>query len=202
LAALGVWLAPAPTIAQARWLRAETQRFVVYSDGDKAELEGFARKLSSFDMMLRLRHKVEERDVRRKLEVNLVRGPLQLRRVQPRVGYGVGGFYRATPSQIMAVAIRDEDGLGADDILFHEYTHHFMLEYFPVAYPAWLIEGYAEYFGTAQITPAEAIAVLTPLANSPHDETRRERAAALIAAVKGEAERPEPVGADDEDEGG
>lgn len=151
-AGLGIWLIAAPPAAQARWLRAETQRFVVYSDGDRAELEGFARKLSSFDLTLRLRHKVQERDIGRKLDVYLVRGPAQLQRVQPRVGYGVGGFYRAIPNQVMAVAIRDEEGLGADDILFHEYTHHFMLEYFPVAYPAWLIEGYAEYFSTVQAT--------------------------------------------------
>lgn len=155
-AALVAWMTLAPVTSQARWLRAETRRFVVYSDGDKAELEGFARKLSSFDLVLRARHGVEDREVGRKLDVYLVRGPLQLQRVQPRVGYGVGGFYRATPAQVMAVAIRDERGLGADDVLFHEYTHHFMLEYFPAAYPAWLIEGYAEYFSTAQITP-EAI---------------------------------------------
>jgi len=152
-AGLGLWLTVTPHAAEARWLRAETERFVVHSDGDRAELEGFARKLSSFDLTLRLRHKVQDRDVGRKLDVYLVRGPVQLQRVQPRVGYGVGGFYRATPNQIMAVAIRDDDGLGADDILFHEYTHHFMLEYFPVAYPAWLIEGYAEYFSTLQTTP-------------------------------------------------
>lgn len=151
-AIVGIWLLPAAP-AQARWLKAETERFIVYSDGDEAELRGFATKLASFDQVLRLRHKVQERELGRRLEVYLVRGPVQLQRIQPRAGYGVAGFYRATPRGVAAVAIRDDRGLGADDVLFHEYTHHFMLEYFPVAYPAWLVEGYAEYFSTVQIKP-------------------------------------------------
>jgi len=139
--------------AQARWLKAETERFIVYSDGAEAELREFATKLASFDAVLRFRHKVKDRELGRRLEVYLVRGPAQLQRIQPRAGYGIAGFYRATPQGVLAVAIRDDRGLGADDVLFHEYTHHFMLEYFPVAYPAWLIEGYAEYFSTVQIKP-------------------------------------------------
>jgi hypothetical protein len=37
----------------------------------------------------------------------------------------------------------------ADDTVLHEYVHHFMLQHYPGVYPAWLIEGYAEYFMTA-----------------------------------------------------
>lgn len=150
---LGLCLIAAPQAAQARWLKAETERFAVYSDGGEAELRTFATKLATFDRILRFRHGVDERSSERKLAVYLVRGPQQLQRIAPRIGYGVYGFYRATPRGIVAVAIRDDRGFGADDVLFHEYTHHFMLEYFPVAYPAWLIEGYAEYFSTMQVTP-------------------------------------------------
>ena len=151
--AIAMALLSAAGPAQARWLRAETERFIVYSDGAERELREFATKLASFDEVLRFRHKVKDRELGRKLPVYLVRGPAQLQRILPRSGYGIAGFYRATPQDILAVAIRDDRGLGADDVLFHEYTHHFMLEYFPVAYPAWLIEGYAEYFSTVEIKP-------------------------------------------------
>jgi tetratricopeptide (TPR) repeat protein len=36
--------------------------------------------------------------------------------------------------------------LDAQEILFHEYAHHFMLRYFPAAYPAWYVEGFAEFY--------------------------------------------------------
>ena len=35
-------------------------------------------------------------------------------------------------------------------MLFHEYAHHFMWQYAANAYPAWYIEGFAEYFATAR----------------------------------------------------
>ena len=38
----------------------------------------------------------------------------------------------------------------ADVILFHEYVHHFMLQHFSVAYPAWFVEGYAELFSNTR----------------------------------------------------
>lgn len=47
---------------------------------------------------------------------------------------------------------------------------------------------------------AEAIGVLTPLAHSPHDVARRERAAALIAAARGEATTLEGAASEDDDE--
>jgi len=150
------WLAASPGTAQARWLKADTDRFVVYSDGEEAELRGFAAKLTKFDQMLRLMHRVEDRDLGRKLDVYLIRQRGQLYRILPRAPRefaGLLGFFRAEPEAIHAVAIRDHLDFRAETVLFHEYTHHFMLEYFPAGYPGWLVEGYAEYFSTVQVTP-------------------------------------------------
>ena len=36
--------------------------------------------------------------------------------------------------------------LDPKSVLFHEYAHHFMLHHFPAAYPAWYVEGFAEFF--------------------------------------------------------
>jgi hypothetical protein len=41
--------------------------------------------------------------------------------------------------------------MSADVILQHEYTHHFMYQYGNGAMPAWLVEGLAEYFSTANV---------------------------------------------------
>lgn len=35
--------------------------------------------------------------------------------------------------------------------LFHEYAHHFMMQYFPAAYPPWYVEGFAEFMMNTRI---------------------------------------------------
>jgi hypothetical protein len=40
--------------------------------------------------------------------------------------------------------------LTGEVILFHEYTHHFMLKYAPFPYSAWYSEGFAEYYSSTK----------------------------------------------------
>src|SRR5690554_7795799 len=40
--------------AKADWLRAESERFIVYSDGDERTLRQYVQKLETFDRVLRL----------------------------------------------------------------------------------------------------------------------------------------------------
>lgn len=140
--------------AQARWLRAETQRFVIYSDGDERTLREYAYLLEDFDTMLRLDHGVDQRTAPyRKLDIYLVRDREELGRATTLTSPSLAGFYSAGEDDIYAVAIRDRGGRGGErnDTLFHEYTHHFMAQYDPFPYPGWLVEGWAEYFATADI---------------------------------------------------
>ncbi|MDP1738205.1 MAG: tetratricopeptide repeat protein [Caulobacter sp.] len=146
VAALGLLLM-LPTAAQAKWLRAETPRFIVYSDGSEVTLRDQITKLEAFDTILRQFHGLPAEGVPpRKMEIYLVDGPTGLRRVWPGAE-GIAGFYSADEDGVFSVAVRQRK---EDRTLFHEYTHHFMLQFFPYPYPAWLIEGYAEYFGATQ----------------------------------------------------
>lgn len=141
-----------PAIAQARWLRAESPRFVVYSNGGEAGLRAYAAKLETFDYVLRIYHDLDPQGAPpRKLSIYLVSGMGQYRRVRPSASGIYGGVYFAGPVDIFAVATRASEGDIADLIVFHEYTHHFMYQNFPYPYPAWMAEGYAEYFATTQI---------------------------------------------------
>jgi tetratricopeptide (TPR) repeat protein len=65
----------------------------------------------------------------------------------------VAGFYSARPEAVLAFSQRANTGLDQDDVLFHEYAHHFMMQYHATAYPAWYVEGFAEYMMTAQFKP-------------------------------------------------
>jgi tetratricopeptide (TPR) repeat protein len=62
----------------------------------------------------------------------------------------------------VAVAPRrdgEESSLSLPEIiLFHEYAHHFMMQYAPASYPAWYIEGFAEIASTAATMPGGRMA--------------------------------------------
>lgn len=134
--------------ARAEWLKAESERFIVYGDGNPRQLIAFTEKLETFDRLLRWKMGLPiDEAPPRKLPIYLV-DPGGLRRVSPGIGESVAGFYTAREEDIFAVAIRG--GMG-DDVLLHEYAHHFMMQNVPFGYPAWFIEGFAEYFMTADI---------------------------------------------------
>lgn len=160
------WMAPAfaalcfllmlPTAAQAKWLRADTARFTLYSNGSEQNLREYAVKLEDYDTLLRVFFGLNPNGVpARKLEIYLVNDTTDMKRVSPSVSDTVGGFYTASPYDIFAIGKR---GAGMsesdeDDIILHEYAHHFMMQYLRGKYPGWLIEGFAEYYMTAKLKP-------------------------------------------------
>jgi tetratricopeptide (TPR) repeat protein len=78
--------------------------------------------------------------------------------VQKLYGKGernVAGFYMGSATGSVAYTPRSsfdsgEYGMTEQVVLFHEYAHHFMLGNYGAAFPAWLIEGYAEFHSTAR----------------------------------------------------
>jgi hypothetical protein len=148
---VGLALALSSGPAWATWYRAETDRFVVYGEGKEARVREYATKLQTFDTVLRLFHPTtRDKTPATKLQLYLVQGSRELRQVRPSLVSGAAGAYWASNEGIIA-AVNTEGGLQGDDVLFHEYAHHFMLENFPAAYPAWFVEGFAEYFMTTEI---------------------------------------------------
>lgn len=143
----------APGAAQATWLEAETPHFRLYSEGSEESLRKFAVMLEDYDQILRLMTRTEKPASPVKLDIYLVGSNADLRKVRP-VGPDAAGFYSSNPGYIAAFAMRGQGGggLGREDVLFHEYAHHFMLQYYPGAYPPWYVEGFAEFMMTTNIT--------------------------------------------------
>jgi hypothetical protein len=155
MAAAFATLAIAPGPAHAAWYRVETDRFIVYGEGNEKAARDYATRLTIFDSVLRRFHpSTRDRVARTKVQVYLVANEDQLKKVNPNLGPYVLGFYSAMNEGVFAVAIKSQV-FGGDDVLFHEYAHHFMLENFPAAYPAWFVEGWAEYFMTTDIRATE-----------------------------------------------
>lgn len=144
------------TPASAEWRKATSQHFEVYSEGPEKSLADFTARLERFDALL---HKVlgirTRDDGIPRLNVFLVANTASVRKAMNAKRSTIAGFYSARPGGAMivsprAMAVSSKLDLDAETILFHEYAHHFMMQNFPVAYPAWYVEGFAEYFSTAE----------------------------------------------------
>ena len=143
--ALSGWGVP----AEAAWRRAESAHFVVYSEGGEKALRSYVEELEILDALLRREYGVaRDESGSGKLPIYLVDDIGGLRRAWPDAPASVGGYYSAGARDIYAVAIRGAQGRHS---LQHEYLHHFMLQHRPYPYPAWLIEGVAEYWATTEI---------------------------------------------------
>jgi len=148
--------------AWAEWRRAESDHFIVYGRSERSVRE-YASMLEDFDALLRRLHgRPKDETILIKLPVYLVADIGQLRRAVPQVRDNTAGLYIAAPTEVFALAIRDGGGYEndpnrGDDTVLHEYVHHFMLRYYPSAYPAWLVEGYAEYYMTVDLGPQRLV---------------------------------------------
>ncbi len=145
-----------PSAASAAWHVAESKHFVVYSDGDADDLKDYAEQLERFDAAVRLTVSLPDRPVSpsNRVTVFLVDDLRDLRKLA-NMGSdsGVAGFYEGRASGSYAFAPRRTAGRGKFDldprsVLQHEYAHHLMLANYTGVFPAWLVEGWAEFFAT------------------------------------------------------
>lgn len=165
LLGLGAAIALAlPTPALAEWRVAESENFEIYSEEKPADMVELAIKLERFKMLLSHRSGVTKERPGKKLKIYWVDDAFQVQKlIKGGFGYIQGYYVAATPYGAIAVTpgrtrtsgSRHVGGnraetIDPDVVLFHEYGHHFMLQNFPVAYPPWYVEGFAEFYGYTQ----------------------------------------------------
>jgi hypothetical protein len=155
------------TPLQAAWQRAESPNFIVYGNSDQTRLHKFIADLEKFATILRLVAKVEPDPGADKLTVFVLSDVSAVEKAMGPGGQNVAGFYRANIMGAHAVVPRRAgDGgqfdMDAQTILFHEYAHHFMLQYFPTGYPAWYVEGFAEFYSTTEFKSDGSIGLGLP----------------------------------------
>ena len=142
--------------AHAEWRKSDTRHFTIYSQGNETALRNFAIKVERFDTMLRNRFAISDEGIPQKLTIFMLPTQAAVAAAHGEKDRNVAGFYMPRGEGSLAVVNRvngsSKFDLDADSVLFHEYAHHFMIRYFPVAYPAWYIEGFAEFLGTTDFT--------------------------------------------------
>lgn len=147
--------------AQAQtWREAETAHFRIFSSGEEKALVKFAERLEQFHKLLQLATGANEAN-RRLVKVRVFLVPTIGDVVQRigRPGSDIAGFYSPREDGAIAVVPRSTgDGTFTGQlVLFHEYAHHYMLQYTPAAYPSWYVEGFAEIASTASFERKGAI---------------------------------------------
>jgi hypothetical protein len=156
-AALCAWLTSGAEVHAQRWVSVETPGFTVYASGSERRAHDVAGDLEEFDSLLRRMPSAPAERSPTRLEVYLFSSD-QFEEAFPNLGGNISGVYVARTERIAAYSIfNPSSGLGAQDVLFHEYAHHFMYQYFNNAYPAWYIEGFAEVVSTAVLAPGRIV---------------------------------------------
>lgn len=169
-------LALAPATARAEWWEARTGHFIVYSEGKSSEAKAFVERLERFDGALRVLQKMPpSQPVPDAAKVVVYRFGDTADIGNLAGAQGVAGFY--IPRAAYAVAFSpardyrnpgtktradERTELAPETVLFHEYTHHFMLRNFSAAYPSWYVEGFAEVNATIELRPDGSFLVGKP----------------------------------------
>jgi hypothetical protein len=151
-----------------RWLRAESPGFVVYSTSSETRVRALTEELEAYDALLRRLTEAPAERSPTQLEIYLFNGPGQYQEAWPGESSMVRGRYAALPDIIAAYAIyRDTGGLDAQEILFHEYAHHFMYQHFANVYPAWYVEGFAEFVAATEFEDGRIVLGRSSEARAP-----------------------------------
>ncbi len=135
--------------ANAEWREATSEHFVVVSGGSEAQLVRMSQRLEAVHWLMTLVTGVTQVDNGAKVRIYLVDDISDVHAAMGvRGNSDIAGFYRPSTEGAIAIVPRSE-GAFSTTILFHEYAHHFMLQYMRSAYPAWYVEGFAEVLSTA-----------------------------------------------------
>jgi tetratricopeptide (TPR) repeat protein len=143
--------------ARAAWHEATTKHFIIYADDRPDRLKEFAERLERFDRAVRYLRGMEDPLLThsQKLKIYALKSEGAVARLAG--DSSVRGFYNARASGAVAFVPRragssDIWSLDTDAIFVHEYAHHLQLQFSSVAMPAWVVEGFAEFFATADIS--------------------------------------------------
>lgn len=153
------------TVATAEWREATTRHFIVYSEGSEKSLRDATAKLEKYDYVLRAVSGVKPAARPIKLKIYLRDNVADVARSMPFGGSGVGGYYSTSPRGPFAVGVTgiiSGSPTTGQQVLFHEYAHHFMFQNFPATYPSWYSEGFAEYYGSTRILANDVVEVGHP----------------------------------------
>ncbi len=143
--------------AVADWVSVETPHFRVTGKTSETRLTQMALSLEHFRATLLADIRPTTHHLEPRFELILVPREADLLRLRPALDPAATGFY--VPGERDHAAFVADQGPGDEtrQFAFHEYAHHIMFRYMAGTYPAWLSEGFAEYYSTLRPVSGGAI---------------------------------------------
>ena len=137
--------------ANAAWNQASSKHFIIYADDKPQRLAEFATHLERFDRAARALLRMDDPVVGDGNRVTIYVFP-KVADVQALAGGDkfLAGFYTGRASGSLAYIPKrtDDSQMGSDTVLYHEYSHHLMMQQLDQPYPEWYVEGFAEFLST------------------------------------------------------
>jgi len=154
LSALFFWTLLTP--AHAAWHEASSDHFLIYSDQKEKDVRAFAERLERYHDTMRFlfNRPATKLSPSNRVTIYVVDDTRDVRDLHGGDNKYVGGFYIPRAGGSLAVVPRIKTSRyemsPSELILLHEYAHHFLIASSARAYPRWLNEGFAEFYGTAK----------------------------------------------------
>lgn len=165
----GIALSLMATPAAAAWRVAESAHFIIYSEDKADNLRSFAEELERFDAAMRFLRNLENTtdSHTNKLTIFQVSSVGAVQKMMGGKASYVYGFYNGRAGNSIAFVPRRAGGsnsweLDEQTVLLHEYAHHFMFRNYPVAFPLWFSEGWAEFNSTARFVADGSVDIGLP----------------------------------------
>ena len=155
--------------ARATWQQASSRHFRVYSDEPPDKVSAFATMLERFDKAMRVMRGMGDPPFSptQRLTVFVIKDVDALQRLLG--DRNAAGVYMPRISGPVAFVPRKTNETGKlaltpQAVLLHEYAHHFMFSSWgDKPFPAWFVEGFAEFNATMVFQPEQLIIGAPPL---------------------------------------
>lgn len=143
--------------AQAKWVEASSDHFVIYANKSEKSVRAYAERLELFHAALAAGRDdiIPKPSPSNRVTIFVVGSKTKVRKLAKDGNKYLGGFY--LPRAGGTVAIVPELRKSAnkytsspEQILFHEYAHHFMYGLTDYSFPRWFSEGFAEFYSTVK----------------------------------------------------
>jgi tetratricopeptide (TPR) repeat protein len=155
--------------ANAEWLEASSDHFVIYADQRERELTGFAERLELFHAAMAYRFRMQQAkpSPSNRLTIYVVSNPAKIRELVQGNNRYLAGVYLPRAGSAIAVIpkldrVSSQYELSPETILYHEYAHHFMAGLTARAFPRWFVEGFAEFFASVRFEPDGGVGLGAP----------------------------------------
>lgn len=162
--------------AVSQWFRAESQRFVVYSDAGEDDVALLLTNLEKLDQLLRIYTLPAGQPERPepKLTFYFHNDPTDLREIDDSAGNAVGLYSSCAAGvqgfgvhleRITSLADEQLDKAPLNETLsyvFEAYARHFLYRHTDIRTPASFIDGFAQYFSTVRFSDKQMVVGRVP----------------------------------------